>query len=176
MEAETLHTAAGVLTIVPATAAEADTVIEVLDEAARWLVLRGIDQWRPGMFERSLVLAAIEAGEMYLVRRGAEVVGTVSLSWDDTPTWGATSDDAGYAHDLAIRRAVGGHGVGRALLDWAGCRAAANGKALLRLDCDAGNPALNDYYRRAGFAYRGTVVSPYSGRPVNLYERPAVCV
>jgi ribosomal protein S18 acetylase RimI-like enzyme len=173
MEAETLTTPAGMLTIAPATAAEADIVIDVLDEAARWLVSRGIDQWRPGMFERSLVLEAIKSGEMYLVRRAGEVVGTVSLSWDDTLTWGATADDAGYAHDLAIRRTVGGHGVGRALLDWAGRRAAANGKAFLRLDCDAGNAALNDYYRRAGFTYRGTVVSPYGGRRVNLYERPA---
>ncbi len=173
-EPQTLITPAGALAIAPAVPDDADAILDVLNEAARWLTDRGIDQWRPGMFDRSLLLAAIDDGEVYVVRRGGAVVATVALSWDDTLTWGEVPDDAGYVHDLAIRRVIGGRRVGAALLDWAGRASAAAGKAFLRLDCDARNQALNDYYRRAGFSYRGATLSAYRGTQVSLYERPAL--
>ncbi len=44
------------------------------------------------------------------------------------------------------------------------------GKRYLRLDCMAENPALNDYYRRAGFSYRGERRG--DGWAASLYERP----
>jgi hypothetical protein len=43
----------------------------------------------------------------------------------------------------------------------------------LRLDCVADNEALNEYYRRAGFAYSGRTV--VRGLAVALYEK-RVCV
>jgi protein-tyrosine phosphatase len=153
-EPETLDTPAGTLTIAPATHADADVVIDVLDEAARWLTDRGIDQWTPGMFNKLLLLGAIDDGEVYVVRRDGATVATISLGWDDTLTWGPMPDDAGYVHGLAVRRAYGGQGVGLALLAWAERSAAAAGKVYLRLDCMARNPALRAYYERAGFAER----------------------
>ena len=43
------------------------------------------------------------------------------------------------------------------------------GSKYLRPDCDAGNRALNEYYERAGFAYRGCVL--VRGLEVSLYEK-----
>ena len=43
------------------------------------------------------------------------------------------------------------------------------GSEYLRLDCVADNEAMNDYYRRSGFGYRGRVV--VRGLAVSLYEK-----
>lgn len=172
-ESETLATSAGALTITRAVETDADEILGVLNEAAQWLTDRGIQQWTPGMFNRLLLLGAIDDGEVYIVRRDGASVATISLGWSDALTWGTMPDDAGYVHDLAIRRIVGGQRVGRALLDWAARTSAAAGKDFVRLDCNADNEPLNDYYRRAGFSFRGSVLSPYTGRQVSLYERRA---
>jgi len=44
-----------------------------------------------------------------------------------------------------------------------------SGKKCLRLDCTAGNDALDAYYRRAGFDYRGRAM--VRGLEVSLYEK-----
>jgi ribosomal protein S18 acetylase RimI-like enzyme len=168
-----IKTQAGMYRIVPAGRADADTVIDILDEAATWLTERGIDQWIPGNFDRAGLMAEIEDAEFYLVLQDGETddgepAATFSLQWRDPDVWGAVPDDACYLHNFAVRRAFGGQELGRRILDWAAERAAEAGKDYLRLDCVAWNPGLNDYYRRAGFTYRGQV-GHY--RPASLYER-----
>jgi len=44
-----------------------------------------------------------------------------------------------------------------------------SGRKYLRLDCTAENDALNAYYRRAGFDYRGRAM--VRGLEVSLYEK-----
>ncbi|HEV2458609.1 MAG TPA: hypothetical protein VGS80_09605 [Ktedonobacterales bacterium] len=66
------------ITIERATPADADIALGILQEAARWLLSRGIDQWRPDQFERESLLAAFARGELYLAKRGDEAVGTLS--------------------------------------------------------------------------------------------------
>jgi len=92
---------------------------------------------------------------MYLARLDGEPVGTIALLWSDEETWGDVPGAAGYVHGLAVRRDFAGQGLGRALLRWAENRAASSGREHLRLDCVAGNRALNEYYERAGFDHRG---------------------
>ena len=82
---------------------------------------------------------------------------------------GDVPGDAGYVHGLAIRRDFAGKGLGREFLRWAEDRVAASGKKYLRLDCAAENRALNEYYRRAGFSYRGEAL--VWGLEVSLYEK-----
>jgi ribosomal protein S18 acetylase RimI-like enzyme len=145
------------VTIECATPADADTSLGILQEAARWLLSRGIDQWRPDQFERGSVLAAIARGELYLARRDGAVVATLRLQWTDERVWGSDTGDAGYVHGLAIRRRAAGVGLGRAMLRWAERAVVAAGRTYLRLDCMTANLALRSYYERAGFTYRGDV-------------------
>jgi ribosomal protein S18 acetylase RimI-like enzyme len=147
--------AASPLVVAPATPAQLVVVLDILDEAARWLTDRGIDQWRPGSFAPEPIARRIAAGEVFLLYLTDEPVATLTLQPSDTIIWGEMPDDALYLHRLAIRRRVGGQGVGRRLLDWAADRAADAGKRYLRLDCMAENTALCAYYERAGFHYRG---------------------
>lgn len=141
------------VTIERAALDDADIVLDILEEAAWWLLSRGIQQWVPEQFKREPLLAHITAGEVYLVWRNGAALGTLTLQWADPRIWGEQAADAGYVHGLAIRRAVGGQSVGRALLAWAERQAADAGKAYLRLDCMAENAALRAYYERAGFTH-----------------------
>ena len=91
---------------------------------------------------------------MYLALLADQAVGTFALQWSDQETWGRVPDDAGYVHGLAVRRDFAGRGLGRELLGWTENRVFQSGKKCLRLDCTAGNDALDANYRRAGFDYR----------------------
>lgn len=155
--------------VVPAKPADIEAVLSILEEAARWLASRGIDQWRLGSSPRDRVVNRIERGEVYLAVIDGRPIGSLVLQWSDEETWGDVPEDAGYVHGLAIRRALAGRGLGRELLRWAENRAAAAGKEYLRLDCAAGNRALNGYYERAGFAFRGW--ASVRGLEVSLYEK-----
>jgi ribosomal protein S18 acetylase RimI-like enzyme len=165
---EIIETPGGRFTIRQARPNERDTVLDVMNEAATWLESREIYQWEPGRFDIALLEEAIAAGEMYLVWRDDRSAGTFSLMQNDPVVWGAQPPDAGYLHDFAIRRAFGGMQLGRCMLAWAERLCIAAGKTWLRLDCVAWNEPLNDYYRRAGFAYR-RALGVYN--PINLYEK-----
>ncbi len=151
-----------------------DTVLSILEEAARWLISRGIDQWQPGSFSRQRIADRIEREEMYLAELGGRPAGTLALQWSDEETWGEVPKDAGYVHGLAIRRSFAGRGLGRELLRWAENRTASSGKKYLRLDCMTENRALNEYYRQAGFDHRGH--ARVRGLEVSLYEKKVCAV
>jgi ribosomal protein S18 acetylase RimI-like enzyme len=149
--------------------ADLDTAMSILEEAARWMVRRGIEVWTPNSFSRRRIADLIESGEMFLAVLDGRPVGTFTLQWSDRETWGDVPDDAGYVHGLAINRNFAGTGLGRELLRRAEQMVSRAKREYLRLDCVADNEALNAYYRRAGFGYRGRAV--VSGIAVSLYEK-----
>jgi ribosomal protein S18 acetylase RimI-like enzyme len=102
-----------------------------------------------------------------LARRKA--IEIFALQWSDRETWGNVPDDAGYVHGLAIRRDFAGMGLGLEMLRRAEHMVYRVKRECLRLDCVADSEALNEYYRRAGFGYRGRAV--VRGLAVSLYEK-----
>ena len=149
--------------------ADLDAVVSTLEEAARWMVHQGIEGWTPDGFSRERIAVLIESGEMYLAVLDGRPAGTFALQWYDTETWGHVPDDAGYIHGLAIRREFAGAGLGRELLRRAEQMVSRSEREYLRLDCVAGNADLNEYYRGAGFTYRGSAL--VRGLAVSLYEK-----
>lgn len=139
------------VTVVRATADDAETFIALHEEAARWLWDQGIHQWQPGAFRREWILPPIERGEVYLAKRGVETLGALIVQWSDEWTWGARPPDAGYIHGLRVRRSAAGQGLGRLLLRWAEREIARAGRPFARLDCLADNPRLCAYYGDAGY-------------------------
>jgi ribosomal protein S18 acetylase RimI-like enzyme len=152
-----------------ASPADLDEVVSMLEEAARWMVRQGIEGWTPDGFSRERIGFLIESGEIYLAVLDRRPAGTFALQWPDRETWGDVPDDAGYVHGLAIRREFAGTGLGREMLARAGRMVSRSRREYLRLDCVADNEALNEYYRRAGFARRGSAV--VRGLAVTLYEK-----
>ncbi|MEV0769590.1 GNAT family N-acetyltransferase [Nocardia salmonicida] len=128
-------------------------VLEVLDEAARWLTSQGVRQW-PTRFDPGWVEPALSRGETWLVAVAGKLAATVTLDWSD-PLWADDTDCAGYVHRMAVRRRAAG--IGGQILGWAADTTRDNGRGLLRLDCVATNGRLRAHYERAGFVHRGDV-------------------
>jgi GNAT superfamily N-acetyltransferase len=168
-----------------ATETEVDELLALRDGLGRWMVTRGIDQWRPGEFPRSTLLAWVVAGWVHVDRRGDGLVGAVAVLPEDPDFWGDRGTDgaAGYVHLLMVRRDHHGAGLGDALLAAAERHIAATGRQLVRLDAASGNPVLSRWYGARGYREVGRVELPGLG-PTTLREkdlvppgsaRPATC-
>ena len=159
------------LTIQQAQLSDANAILSILNEACDWLTAKGIDQWAPGRFSRERSLAAIDRGEVCVAKIGAEIVGTLRLTWADEALWIDGPALAGYVHVLAVTRARAGTGVGVAMLRWTEEQVAAAGRKYLRLDCMAANVALREYYLRTGFRFVGE--AGHGDFHAALFEREA---
>jgi ribosomal protein S18 acetylase RimI-like enzyme len=145
------------------------TLVAIDEEAARWVRSLGIE---PGEAPRPLseiFAEAVARGEMYLALRDGVPAGKITLQARDTPLWAGIPGDALYVHGLTAARAFAGQEIGRALLRWAEDMARERGRAYLRLDCNADNPALRAYYERAGFVHCGDVQLAH--RQASRYEK-----
>lgn len=154
-------------------AREADLLVVqgILTEAAQWSRDQGIEGlWRVP-YPVEWILPSLQRGEVHVALWDGEPAGTLTLRWEDTPTWGERPPDAAYVHKLAVRRSLKGLGVGARLLDWSGARAAREGRPWLRLDCLRSHSALRAHYESLGF--RSVGEATVEGNVVTLLERPS---
>ncbi|MFP3990899.1 N-acetyltransferase [Streptomyces sp. E11-3] len=139
-------------------AADLALLVGLYDDAARWMIGHGIDQWKPGEKDTDHFRRWIRQGEVWLAEAveeaAEEAVGGWELWWEDVPAWGEQPPVAGYVHRLMTSSSAPA-GTGRVLLDAAERRIAAAGRPLARLDCLATNPRLRAYYEEAGYAVVG---------------------
>lgn len=171
---ESILTPVGRLTVRQAQAGDVEAAAAIEEDAARWVRSIGIDPGQPPRPLRAILADCASRGELYLATLGAEPVAKLVLQWADPRIWGDFPGEAGYVHGLMVRRANAGQQIGMYLLRWAERVVSSAGRAYLRLDCKADNPALMRYYERAGFTYRGEVTSGwYVG---SRYERPVLGV
>jgi ribosomal protein S18 acetylase RimI-like enzyme len=108
--------------------------------------------------------------EVYLASVNGLTIGTVTIQWSDEEIWGVMPDDAGYIHQMAIRRDFKGQGLGLELLVWAEKRIASQHKQFARLDCWSENPKLCAYYETAAYAFQRRVATKH-GWSLNLYQK-----
>lgn len=165
------------------------TVLNILDDAASWLVSRGIEQW-PARFggvddwRSDRIASYVEDGECWLVRAGGEPVATFNLTTRADPDyadgWPDGADSALYIFRMAVCRSWAGRDIGSRILEWASARAHAAGLSWIRLDCHRHNRPLQRYYEERGFIRVGTLVrvidddgTPYTRGSGALYQRPA---
>ena len=95
-----------------------------------------------------MLLADPALGRIYVARRGARVLGTVSVLRSMSTAEGGP---AGLLEDLVVRQEARGAGVGAALLAFAAERSRAGGLLRLTLLTDRGNRKARRLYRKAGF-------------------------
>ncbi|MGW5850351.1 N-acetyltransferase family protein [Streptomyces sp. NPDC055254] len=139
-------------------AGEKDTGTLVLlhDQAARWMLEHGIEQWKPGEKDAAHFLARMRDGEVWLVGDAdGRVCGAYELWWSDEEAWGVQPPVAGYVHRLMVEREAAPAGTGRRMLEHAERRIAGTGRERARLDCVSTNPRLLAYYRGAGYRVVG---------------------
>jgi len=156
--------------IIRAQQGDLDRVLEILEEASRWLSSKGLEtQWLPSPAFRQTIKNNIEHGDVYVVKDVEGTVGTITLQWGDKKFWGDLPPDSGYVHKLAIKRSYGGKRLGLRMLQWAEAKARVEGKRYLRLDCLASNKTIRDYYEKAGFVHVRDTLAP--GWKASLYEK-----
>lgn len=158
-----------------ASAGEEDipVVAGILTDAIKQKLNHGDLAWGENGWSNEEVHDAMTESTMYLIKRGSEIVGTVSLQWDDERSWGEQPPVAGYMHRLAIKDGYYGQGLGGQAIDWATSQVAKEGRQFLRLDCEASNTELCAYYEKQGFKQVGTRPIPeYEGYVAALYEKP----
>ncbi|MEU3887951.1 GNAT family N-acetyltransferase [Streptomyces sp. NPDC029041] len=146
----------------PAAEADLSTLVRLRDDAARWMLARGVTgQWQPGELDESHFRRVMTHGEVWLAEVGGHGAGAWELWWEDEAAWGPQPPVAGYVHRLMVDRSTAPPGTGRHLLCSAEHRVAAAGRTCVRLDCLAGNVPLTTYYRSAGYR----VVGHNEGKP-----------
>ncbi|MFH8727065.1 GNAT family N-acetyltransferase [Streptomyces termitum] len=140
----------------PAAEADLATLVRLRDDAARWMLDRGVTgQWRPGELGEDHFRRVMAHGEVWLAETGGRTAGAWELWWEDEAAWGARPPVAGYVHRLMTDRRTAPPGTGRRLLAAAERRTAETGRTLVRLDCLAANPRLTAYYETAGYRLVG---------------------
>ena len=149
--------AEGALVMTRATPDEVDTAVAIENSATSWLRSRGIEPGEPPRPLRDIIAECVARGEVFLGKRDGVAAGKIILQELDDGVWGEMPENALYIHGFMVHRAFAGQGVGLAMLRWAEYVAGQRGKTLLRLDCDATNPALRAYYERSGFTSQGDV-------------------
>ena len=152
---------------------DARAVVRLRNAAAEWQLSQGIRQWTPGEVTEVQFANRARAGELYVVRRGQDIIAAVLLQWDDEIVWGVRPPEAGYIHGLVIDRRHSGFGFGRSVLASAETHIASQGRRIARLDCVESNNPLQSYYTRAGYLEvgRNSFASRSGWRPVTLFEK-----
>jgi ribosomal protein S18 acetylase RimI-like enzyme len=160
-----------------ASVSDVDVVVDLLSDAARWMLDGGIRQW-PDPFPREIVEGSIERRETYLAFASGQVVGSIALYEEDPNWWGDHPPDALYVHRLVVSLNARSQNIGVELLDWAQRQVAAAGRTWLRLDCGTDNLRMREYYERLGFGHVEDVVVSLLGAGSDrgawrgsLYER-----
>ncbi|MFD3685428.1 GNAT family N-acetyltransferase [Nocardiopsis sp. NPDC058631] len=156
----------------PATDDDVQALIDLRLAAASWLRSIGSDQWHNTARAINDIRSGVASGTTWVIDHDDQVAAILTLAGPDFDFW--TQDDdpdnALYLYKFMIGDARRGTGLGDRFLDWAFGRAAARGKAWLRLDCWRTNPALHRYYLDRGFEHLRTDVFPGRGSGA-LFQR-----
>jgi GNAT superfamily N-acetyltransferase len=146
-------------------------VVGLFDRAVEWLVARGrAAQWGTMPFSAqphlvAQISAAAASGSMRVAELdaadGPDSVPVGAMWLADAPGYAPPANEPElYLQGLVTDRAWKGHGIGRALLDYAVEEARRLGIGQVRLDCWAGGDrALVGYYERAGFTATARVTA-----------------
>ncbi|MBW3587895.1 MAG: GNAT family N-acetyltransferase [Actinobacteria bacterium] len=135
--------------------ADAPVVSEILKDAARWLLSKGIDQWHPHHFREERLSRQMASGEFWVGEVEGAPTGVFRLLWSDPILWRGHRGEAGYIHNVAVAEGWHGKGIGRLLLAEAERLIAERGRGIARLDCILGNERLRRYYLETGYRQVG---------------------
>jgi GNAT superfamily N-acetyltransferase len=156
-----------IFTIGIATVSQQPILIDLIEEAARWLRGKDTDQWaepwpdRRGRDER--IRRGLELGQTWIAWDGDVPAATMTISPRANPdVWrDKGQEDAVYIHRLVVSRAYGGLDLGGVLIDWAVQRELRTRRvAWVRVDVWTTNADLHDYYERQGFIRCGDCPDP----------------
>lgn len=125
--------------------------VDIIREAASWLIDTGKAMWRLDDVTEAKILDRISPSNVYVGWIDEESAAAMVLLWKDPVFWPQVSDDSGFIHRLSVRRKFAGTGIAREMVEWARQEARRRGKTYLRLECEAGRPKLCAFYEEMSF-------------------------
>jgi GNAT superfamily N-acetyltransferase len=149
--------------IVLATSQDLDIVLGLIDEAADWLRLKGVDQWSQPWPDRqnrdARILKGLTGRKTWIVWHHDTPAATITMTARHNPKiWSQShcecdlTQPAVYAHRLITARNYASSGLGAELINWTGLRARREyGAKWIRIDVWTTNTGLHGYYRKRGF-------------------------
>ncbi len=153
---------------------EIQIAFDLLRHASENLERKGIKQWdywqNPPQEKVDWVQAGFKAGEFYFIKNKEKfTLGMVRILDADELYWGKQMERARYIHSLVVHEDFAGQQIGEKVIELIAQRAKENTCQYLRLDCDASNPKLCEYYTKQGFAKVGE--KKLSLGLYNLYQK-----
>lgn len=133
-----------------ARAVDVDEIHQIYLDAANYKRSLGDHSWRDG-FSRNGVLSFLSDGNLYAGTVDGQIAVVFSIAWEDEEAWGEASRQALYLRRLAVAKNYRGQGLGNEAVIWASNHARNYRREYLRLDYDANNRGLLNYYEKLGF-------------------------
>lgn len=137
--------------------ADAEEILELLNEVANWLQESGSKQWTTVASgeEDDEIRQTITDKMTFVIKKNQMVVGTFTIFkaqsvWDEW-LWGETDVLAAYLHKLALKPTEIGKGFGKDVLEWIETYVGNEGISRLRLDCIGSNQKLNNFYSKCEY-------------------------
>lgn len=159
----------------PAKNQEIKDALNFYKAASQMLKKKKLSQWHywddPPDDKITWIQEGFDKGEFFFVyATGSEKIAMFRLLETDTLYWQekGLEKNTRYIHSLVLEKNASGKGVGKTVLQTLITEFKKSKIKKFRLDCDASNKRLCEYYERFGFKKVGVKQTPYALN--NLYE------
>lgn len=142
-----------------ATNEDIDEILLLIQKRIKWMDENNISQWNKTnylkYYPKNYYEELVSKGELYVAKYADSnsVIGACALLEQDK-CWNDSSQSH-YIHNLVTD--IGVSGIGGTIIKFCEQIAIKDGKNKIRLDCQASNHKLNEYYCGLGFEYVGIV-------------------
>lgn len=146
-----------------------DEAIEVMREAAKWLIDIERPLWKLEDITKEKLSKDSKEDEFYALKVDDEVAGAMILKWNDPFFWpDIKQGQSGFIHKLSVRRKYSGTGISKKMIEYAADECRRRNVDFLRLDCAGDRKELCSFYEKIGFKQvKRNMIGPFD---VAFYE------
>lgn len=153
---------------------ELDKALNFFKAAAESIAKKNIDHWQywknPPQEKVAWVQEGFEKEEFFFIENlQKDSIGMLRIMEEDLTYWGKMPNTAKYIHSLVVLDEFQGKNVGKIILKKVAKIARKQGFEYLRLDCEAKNTKLCQYYEQQDFTKIGT--QKVFDSTYNLYQK-----
>jgi len=129
-----------------------DEAIEIMREAAKWLIDIGKPMWKLEDITKVKLLENNKVDEFYVLKVDNDIAGAMILKWHDSFFWpDIKPGESGFIHKLSIQRKYSGTGISKKMIEYAVEECRKRNVGFLRLDCAGDRKELCNFYEKIGF-------------------------
>lgn len=153
-----------------ATAEDIPAIMKIVEQAQRFLLDNGVDQWTNGYPDEAEFLRDMEKGGCYVACENGAIAGVATLLLEPEPAYPKieqgkwlTADDAlyGVVHRSAVSSDFRGRGVFKSFMAFFEQLCREKGAVSLRVDTHRDNAVMRSALLKLGYSYCGRVEIKY---------------